>query len=79
VSDHYAKEAARLLADDTLKLAFDAVRLDALEALAAADADDKTMILRLQSRVASIDDIRAELRAAILRQGEAPNEASPYA
>ena len=73
-ADFYAKEAARLLADDVLKHAFDVVRADALEALADADADDKTKILRLQQTVAVIDEIRAELRGAIARL---PNEANP--
>lgn len=71
---HYAKEAARLLADDTLKFAFDTVRNDALEALATADADNLTNILRLQQRVAAIDEIRAELSGAVHRL---PNEANP--
>jgi hypothetical protein len=75
MSDHYAKEADRLLADDTLTEAFDRVRQEALEALAVAKSDD---ILRLQAMVAAIDQIRDELRAMVLRKSVA-DEASPYA
>ena len=76
MSDHLAKEAARLLADDTLKAVLDRVRQDALEELATATDG----ILRLQALVAAVDAIRSELRAMILRQGvAATNEASPFA
>jgi hypothetical protein len=75
MSDHYAKEADRLLADDTLTEAFDRVRQEALEALAVAKSDD---ILRLQAMVAAIDQIRDELRAMVLRKSPT-EEASPYA
>ena len=73
--DHWAKEAERLLADDTLTEAFDRVRQEALEALAVAKSDD---ILRLQAMVAAVDQIRAELRGMILRKS-VTDEASPYA
>lgn len=66
-SDHYAKEAQRLLADDTLKYALDTLRADALEALVSADVDAKTLIIRLQQKVQVIDDIRSELSSAVLR------------
>ena len=65
--DHYAKEAQRLLADDTLKYALDAMRADALEALASCDVEAKTMVLRLQQKVQVIDGIRSELSSAVLR------------
>lgn len=71
---HYAKEAQRLLDDDVLKFALNVVRKDALEALATADAANLTTILRLQQKVAVIDEIRAELSGAIHRL---PNEANP--
>lgn len=64
---HYAKEAERLLADDTLKYALDTMRADALEALAACDIEAKTMVLRLQQKVQVIDGIRSELSSAVLR------------
>ena len=70
MSDHYANEARRLLEDEVLKKAFEEVRKGALEALAVADADDKTKVLRLQQKVIAIENIRAELEAMILSQGE---------
>lgn len=79
MSDHFAKEADRLLNDEVLKLAFDAVRNDALEALATADADDKTAILRLQAHVAAIEEVRSALHAMIIRQGTPDEKASPFA
>lgn len=80
MSDHWAKEADRLLADTTLKKALDDVRQNALEALATANADDTTMILRMQGYIAAVDDIRSQLRLMVLRQGDAAsNEASPFA
>lgn len=65
--EHLAKEAARLKADDVLAHAFDEIRREALEALATANADDKTMILRLQQSVVAIDEIRATLDRYIMR------------
>lgn len=70
MSDHYANEARRLLEDVVLKKAFEEVRKGALEALAVADVDDKTKVLRLQQKVVAIENIRAELEAMILSQGE---------
>lgn len=70
MSDHYANEARRLLEDVVLKKAFEEVRKGALEALAVADIDDKTKVLRLQQKVIAIENIRAELEAMILSQGE---------
>lgn len=73
-ADHYAKEAQRLLADETLKYALDILRAEALEALALADVDAKTAVLRLQQKVAAIDAIRSELSSAVLRTATAnPN------
>jgi len=65
--EHYAKEAARLLADDVLKHALDKVSAEALAALAIANVDDKTSLLRLQQRVEAVEDIRSELRNAVNR------------
>lgn len=77
--DHYAKEAARLLQDDTLTHALDTVRQAALEDLARADADDKTMMIRLQQTVAVIDGIRDELNGAILRKSGATSSVGTVA
>ena len=75
--DHLAREARRLLEDEVLRHAFDAVRQDAIEALASVDADDRTAILRLQARAAVVDEVRAGLPAMIMRAGvREQNEAS---
>lgn len=58
MSDHLAKEAERLRNDPIFNKALADIRSDALGALAAANADDKTMILRLQQKAAVIDEIR---------------------
>ena len=60
-SDHLAKEADRLNGDPIFSKALADIRSDALDALAVAHADDKTMILRLQQKVAVIDEIRTTL------------------
>lgn len=77
--EHYAKEAQRLLADDVLTYAFDTIRAGALEALALADADSKTAILRLQQKVAVIDEIRSELLGATHGKAKTANPAGTFA
>lgn len=67
-SDHLAKEAARLKADDIFNMALDRVRAEALEGLARIDADDMTAILKLQCRVFVVDEIRTTLDAYILAE-----------
>lgn len=76
--EHLAKEAERLKADELFNKALDDIRADALDALAAADADDKTMIVRLQQKVAVVDEIRAVLDRYIIGADAAQTEASPY-
>jgi hypothetical protein len=66
VNDHLAKEAARLMADEIFLKTMAAIRSDALNELAKAVADDKTMILRLQQKVAVIDEIRNGLDRYII-------------
>lgn len=58
---HLAKEADRLKNDEIFNKALADIRSDALNALATADADDKTGVLRLQQMVAAIDEIRTTL------------------
>jgi hypothetical protein len=58
MSSHLAKEADRLKNDEIFNKALADIRSDALNALATADADDKTLILRLQQRAFVIDEIR---------------------
>lgn len=65
-SVHLAKEADRLKNDPLFTKALEDIRSDALNALAAANADDRTMILRLQQKVAVIDEIRTVLDRYIL-------------
>lgn len=66
MTSHLAKEAARLKADEIFNKALADIRSDALNALATADADDKTLILRLQQKAAVIDEIRTTLDRYIL-------------
>lgn len=60
--EHFAKEADRLLNDDVLNGALASIRLEALEALAAAAADVPTAILRQQAIVAVVDQFHTVLR-----------------
>lgn len=58
MSAHLAQEADRLKNDEIFNKALADIRSDALNALATADADNYTTIVRLQQRVAVIDEIR---------------------
>lgn len=79
-SEHIAKEAERLKNDPVFIKALEDIRADALNALAVADADDKTMILRLQSKVAVIDELRTVLERFIIgAEKPVQEEASPFA
>jgi len=64
--DHLSREADRLKNDDTFNKALDDIRAETLNALALANADDKTMILRHQQKVAVIDEIRTTLSRYIM-------------
>lgn len=64
--DHLAKEADRLKNDPVFNQALDTILGEALAALALADADDKTMILRLQQKAAVIAEIRTVLDRYIM-------------
>ena len=75
--EHYAKEAARLLSDETLAAAFETVRLKALVELGEADAFDAQEILRLQARAGCLADVLEELKAAILAIGKSDGGFSP--
>ena len=78
-AEHYAKEADRLLHDDTLNHALDTLRSEALEELASVDADNKTDIIRRQQMVLLIDEIRAELRRAIANRPNANSARGTFA
>jgi hypothetical protein len=77
IDEHYANEAKRLLADDTFAEAMTRVRTAALNALADADVDDKTAILRLQQKVALTTDVLDELKAMILSMGDTDGGFNP--
>lgn len=66
MSEHLAKEAARLKNDETFQYALTLIKGEALQMLADANADDKTMILRLQQKVAVIHEIRTTLDRYIM-------------
>lgn len=66
------KEAERLSRDDTLNAFFDKIRLEALEDLATVEADQTIAILRLQQKVAVIDEIRSGLKNAVMLAGTSP-------
>lgn len=77
-AEHLAKEAARLKSDPIFTKALEDIRAEALNALALADADDKTMILRLQQKAAVIDEIRNALDRYIIA-ADVQEDAGSYA
>jgi hypothetical protein len=78
-SDYLAKEAARLQSDEIFQKALTDIRADALDALATANADDKTMILRLQQKAAVIDEIRNVLARYVMAAGTVQENAGSFA
>lgn len=79
MSDHLAKEAARLKADELFNKALDGIRSEALDSLATADADSYQTIVRWQQRVQVVDEIRATLDRYILAAPQPQDDRSPYA
>lgn len=80
MSDHLAKEADRLRNDDIFNKALDDIRSEALEALAVANVESITTMLRWQSRVMVVDEIRTCLDRYILQGQQDPVDgASSYA
>lgn len=72
-----AAEAKRLLSEPLLVKAMDAVRTEALEALAVADAEDTAEISRLQAIANCLPEVRNWLTAQIIRadvSGFSPSE-----
>jgi len=57
------EQAKRLLNDDMLAAAFEAVRVKALVALSEVDAANTTEILRLQAIANCLSDVRDQLLA----------------
>ncbi len=78
-SAHLAREADRLKNDPIFTEALADIRADALDALAIANADDKTTILRLQQKVAVIDEIRTVLERYIVAADVVPENAGSFA
>jgi hypothetical protein len=66
MSDHLAREADRLKNDPIFIKALEDIRADALDALVTADADNKTLIIRLQQVAAVTDEIRNVLDRYIM-------------
>lgn len=66
---HRAEAAHRLLNDDIFAEALTALRTEAFHALATADVDDKTALLRQQAVVRVTGDIRGYLESIIMRSG----------
>lgn len=64
--EHLAKEAERLLRDEVLNQALDGMRKEALEDLAVEDVEEPLAILRLQQRIAAVDEFRGMLNRYIL-------------
>ena len=79
-AEQFARVADRLKNDPIFAKALSDIRADALNTLAGANADDKTAILRLQQRVAVIDEIHDVLGRYIIR-AEQPttDDKSPFA
>lgn len=65
-SEHLAKEADRLRNDPIFNKALDDIRADALNSLVNADADNKTLIIRLQQVAAVTNEIRNVLDRYIM-------------
>ena len=61
-----AEQAKQILDDDLVTDVLAGLRTDALEALAKADTDDTKWILKLQAKVAVIDDFKDDIEAFIL-------------
>ena len=79
-SDYLAKEAQRLSDDGIFNAALDLIRSEALDELSRTDAENTIAILRLQQRVAVVNDIRATLSRYVLAgERHAQDGASPFA
>ena len=66
MSDHLAAEADRLKHDPIFNKALDDIRSEALEALAVTDVESAYTMLRWQSRVMVVDEIRNALDRYIM-------------
>jgi len=64
--EHLSREADRLKSDPIFIKALEDIRTEALNALAEADADNYAAIVRLQQKVAVIEEIRNVLDRYIM-------------
>lgn len=72
--EYLAKEAERLLRDDVLAAAINAMRAEALEELAACHAPDVHAVQKLQARVAACDDLSTQLQRYIVALGNSSDD-----
>jgi hypothetical protein len=75
-AEHLAKEADRLKNDPIFNKALDDIRADALNSLVTADADNKSLIIRLQQVAAVTDEIRNVLDRYIMAASVQENSGS---
>ncbi len=76
-AEDYANEARRLLSDNTFKSALSTVYENAREALVTVKADDVTAVLRLQAKAQAIEEVLAELNAAIIAMAKPEDNPLP--
>lgn len=67
--DQIAQQAMSLRDNDAFQLALDGIRINALEALIRADANDALAINKHQATVRVVDELRANLEGFI-RSGQ---------
>jgi hypothetical protein len=72
-----ANEAKRLLEDRTFKSALSTVYENAREALVTVNVNDRIAVLRLQQKAQVIEEILAELQAAVLRMARPEEQTVP--
>lgn len=75
-AEHLKKEAERLKSDPIFNKALDDIRADALNSLVTADADNKSLIIRLQQVAAVTNEIRNVLDRYILAADTQENTSS---
>ena len=77
-ADHLAKEADRLKNDPIFNKALEDIRADALNSLVTADADNKSLIIRLQQVAVVTDEIRNVLDRYIMA-ADVPDNTGSFA
>lgn len=77
--NHLAKEAERLQSDELLIKALADIRADALNALATVDANNYQNIVKLQQKVAVVDEFRAMIARYIMAADVVQEDAGSFA